>query len=124
MKFVADESVDFQIVSRLRSDGHEVLYIAETLSGASDSSVLAQANRQRAVLLTSDKDFSDLVFRQRLISSGILLLRIAGLSKKSRQRLWQRPLASMVPQCRDIHCPDLNDPSYPAHGLLMVGIGS
>jgi predicted nuclease of predicted toxin-antitoxin system len=82
LKFVADESVDFQIVSRLRSDGHEVFYIAETLSGASDSSVLAQANRQRAVLLTSDKDFGDLVFRQRLISSGILLLRIAGLSQE------------------------------------------
>ena len=57
MKFVADESVDYQIVSRLREDGHEVLYIAETQSGASDDSVLTQANLQKAVLLTSDKDF-------------------------------------------------------------------
>jgi predicted nuclease of predicted toxin-antitoxin system len=84
LKFVADESVDFQIVSRLRSDGHEVLYISETLSGASDNLVLGQANRQSAVLLTADKDFGDLVFRQRLISSGILLLRIAGLSQESK----------------------------------------
>jgi predicted nuclease of predicted toxin-antitoxin system len=84
LKFVADESVDFQIVSRLRTDGHEVLYIAETHSGASDDSVLAQANLQSAVLLTADKDFGDLVFRQRLISSGILLLRIAGLSQDGK----------------------------------------
>ena len=79
MKFVADESVDYQIVTRLREDGHEVIYIAETQSGASDNAVLTKANLQQAVLLTSDKDFGDLVFRQNLVSSGILLLRIAGL---------------------------------------------
>ena len=79
MKFVADESVDYQIVSRLRHDGHVVIYITETQSGASDNSVLNQANLQQAVLLTSDKDFGDLVYRQHLVSSGILRLRIAGL---------------------------------------------
>ena len=84
MKFVADESVDFQIVSRLREDGHEVIYIAETQSGVSDNTVLYQANVQQAVLLTSDKDFGDLVFRQHLVSSGILLLRIAGLPQERK----------------------------------------
>jgi predicted nuclease of predicted toxin-antitoxin system len=62
LKFVADDSVDSQIISRLRSDGHEVLYVAQTLSVASANSVLAQANRQSAVLLTADKDLGDLVF--------------------------------------------------------------
>jgi predicted nuclease of predicted toxin-antitoxin system len=84
LKFVADESVDYQIVSRLREDGHEVIYIAETQSGASDNSVLNQANVQQAVLLTSDKDFGELVFRQHLVSSGILLLRIAGLPQERK----------------------------------------
>ena len=84
MKFVADESIDYQIVSRLREDGHEVLYIAETQSGASDDSVLTQANIQAAVLLTSDKDFGELVFRQHLISSGVVLLRIVGLSQERK----------------------------------------
>ncbi len=84
MKFVADESVDYQIVSRLREDGHEVIYIADTQSGASDNSVLNQANVEQAVLLTSDKDFGDLVFRQHLVSSGILLLRIAGLPQERK----------------------------------------
>jgi predicted nuclease of predicted toxin-antitoxin system len=78
LKFVADESVDFQIVSRLREEGHEVIYIAEAQSGASDNSVLNQANVQQALLLTSDKDFGDLVFRQHRISTGILLIRLAG----------------------------------------------
>jgi predicted nuclease of predicted toxin-antitoxin system len=84
LKFVADESVDYQIVSLLREDGHEVVYIAETQSGALDDAVLTQANLQKAVLLTSDKDFGDLVFRQHLISSGIVLLRIAGLPQERK----------------------------------------
>jgi predicted nuclease of predicted toxin-antitoxin system len=87
LKFVADESVDYQIVSLLRQGGHEVLYIAESQAGASDDSVLAQANLGKAVLLTSDKDFGDLVFRQRLISSGVVLLRIAGLSQERKAEI-------------------------------------
>ena len=84
MKFVADEGVDFQIVSRLREDGHEVIYIAETESGASDNSVLTLANIQQAVLLTCDKDFGELIFRQQRVSSGILLVRIAGLPQERK----------------------------------------
>jgi hypothetical protein len=31
------------------------------------------------VLLTADKDFGELVFRQRLLHSGIVLIRLAGI---------------------------------------------
>lgn len=87
MKFVADESVDYQIVVRLREDGHEVSYVAERDSGISDDVVLAQARREDAILLTSDKDFGELVFRQRLVNNGVLLLRIAGLSQNAKADL-------------------------------------
>lgn len=50
MKFVADESVDYQIVSRLREDGHEVIYIAETQSGASGNSVGLPQERKAAIV--------------------------------------------------------------------------
>jgi len=50
LKFVADESVDYQIVSRLREDGHEVVYIAETQSGASDDSVGLSQERKAAIV--------------------------------------------------------------------------
>ena len=36
MKIVADESVDKQIVERLRDDGHDVLYVAELDPGIGD----------------------------------------------------------------------------------------
>ena len=33
MNFLADEGVDFPVVQRLRSNGHEVLYVAEMAPG-------------------------------------------------------------------------------------------
>ena len=38
------------------------------------------ANQKDAVLLTADKDFGELVFQQRLINQGVILIRLAGLS--------------------------------------------
>lgn len=66
MNFFADESVDRQIVERLRQDGHHVRYVAEMASGLSDDVVLAAANAEAALLLTTDKDFGEMVFRRRL----------------------------------------------------------
>jgi len=40
MKLLADESVDFGIVRRLRNEGFEVVSIAELNSGISDIEVL------------------------------------------------------------------------------------
>lgn len=80
MNFLADESVDRQIVDRLRRDGHAVRYATEMEQGISDDVVLALANEQADVLLTADKDFGELVFRQGRVASGILLVRLAGLS--------------------------------------------
>jgi predicted nuclease of predicted toxin-antitoxin system len=83
MTIVADESVDKQIVERLRQEGYEVLYIAEMEPSISDNTVLQRANEKNALLITSDKDFGELVFRQKLLSSGgIVLLRLSGLSNQ------------------------------------------
>jgi len=80
MNIVADEGVDRCIVVRLRQDGHQVWYVAETAPAMSDDAVLEVANREGALLLTADKDFGEMVFRQHRFSGGIILVRLAGLS--------------------------------------------
>lgn len=44
MKLLADEGVDSAIVTRLRSDGHDVVYVAELSPGITDEAVLELAN--------------------------------------------------------------------------------
>ena len=76
---MADESVDKEIVDRLRADGHNVLYIVEENAGIDDRTVLDRSLQTGTVLLTADKDFGDLIFRQRLLRAGVLLVRLAGV---------------------------------------------
>ncbi|MDW8053949.1 MAG: DUF5615 family PIN-like protein [Anaerolineae bacterium] len=70
MNFLADESIDRQIVDRLRREGHQVWYVAERHTGISDEEVLALSNREEALLLTADKDFGEIVFRKGFTRKG------------------------------------------------------
>ena len=87
MNFLADESVDRQIVDRLRQDDHLVWYVAEMAPGISDDAVLDLANREVALLLTADKDFGELVYRQHRLAPGVVLIRLAGLSPMSKAEI-------------------------------------
>jgi len=80
MNLLADESADQQIVEKLRQQGHDVLSIAEMEPGISDTKVLNRANQHKALLLTSDRDFGELVFRQNRIHQGVILIRLSGMS--------------------------------------------
>ena len=87
MNFMADECVDRLVVERLRKDGHEVEYVADMDPGISDDAVLAAANRTGCILVKTDKDFGELIFRQKRMSSGVVLLRIDGLTSKRKADL-------------------------------------
>ncbi len=80
MKIAADENIDGRLVAALRDAGHDVFWIAESLPSASDAVVLETAREQGALLLTDDLDFGEMVYRQQLAASGVLLTRLAGLS--------------------------------------------
>ena len=90
MKLLADESVDAPIVAQLRQDGHEVASIAEESPGLKDEAVLDRAYRDGIVCLTADKDFGELVYRQRLPHAGVLLLRLTGLSELAKCEIVSR----------------------------------
>jgi len=61
--------------------------------GVSDSTVLTRANDARALSLTEDKDFGELVFRQRRVHAGVLLTRLAGLAAAAKGDLLVQVLA-------------------------------
>ena len=75
-QIVADESVDFSVIRLLRESGISVLAIAEKHSSVTDKEVLKIAVSNKALLLTEDKDFGELVYRFNLQHSGILLIRL------------------------------------------------
>lgn len=76
MKIVADEGIEARLVFGLREAGFTVLYIAELMPSVPDSIVLEFALNGQSILLTRDKDFGDLVFRDKMSHSGIVLVRL------------------------------------------------
>lgn len=97
MNFDADESVDHPIVLRLRQAGHTIWAVVEMAPGISDTVVLNIANQQNAILITGDKDFGELVFRDKRCTLGIILLRLAGLSAIEKAEL----VTSVIAQHHD-----------------------
>ena len=93
MRILADESVDFPIVERLRELGHDVLFVAEISPGIPDTHVLHMAVEEDALLLTADKDFGELVFRQRRLMKGVILIRLAGLSPQQKAEIVSQAMA-------------------------------
>lgn len=87
MKLVLDESLEKQIADALKNEGYKVCYILDMERGINDEKVLETANSSNALLITADKDFGELVFRKKMISSGIILLRLFGLSNHEKAAL-------------------------------------
>lgn len=67
MNFLADESVDRQIVMRLRQEGHHVAYVAEMEPGIDDEIVLKKAFEKQAVLLKACRSSIDRRRKWRII---------------------------------------------------------
>jgi predicted nuclease of predicted toxin-antitoxin system len=80
MRFLADENVSRLVIERLRGAGFDVMSIAETRPGTSDSEILEIADREDRILITEDRDFGELVLRQRLAVRGMILLELDRLS--------------------------------------------
>ncbi len=76
MRWLIDECVDAALAARLREAGHDVVYMSDIAPRATDVEVLKRADDEGRLLLTEDKDFGDLVFRQARTIPGIVLLRI------------------------------------------------
>ncbi len=76
MKFLADESIERRVLVALRQEGYDASAIEEDSPGVDDEKVLGEAESQRRVLLTNDKDFAELAFLQRKAKRGIVLLRL------------------------------------------------
>jgi predicted nuclease of predicted toxin-antitoxin system len=89
MKLLADEDVDGAMVAWLRDQGHDVFYAAESAREVPDEELLRRAHREARVLITGDRDFGELVYRQRMVSAGVVLMRLRAQNQYERVKLLQ-----------------------------------
>lgn len=60
----------------LEENGVELVSISGVSPGVSDELVIEYANQLKGVIVTFDKDFGGLIFRERRLVTGLMLLRL------------------------------------------------
>lgn len=92
MKFLADENIGLRVVKPLRNQGFDVQSIIEIQPGAVDTQVLSLANKGNRIIITTDKDFGELVYAQKLVHQGVILLRLRDESSENKLKILKNVL--------------------------------
>lgn len=76
MRFLVDECTGPAVAQWLRLQNHDVISVFDEIRGADDRNVIQKAFEQNRILITNDKDFVELVFREKRPHKGVILLRL------------------------------------------------
>ena len=101
MRFLVDENGGLVVPNWLRSQGHEVFSVYESARGIDDDEVIQKAFDENWILITSDKDFGEKVFREHRPHRGVILLRIENERSANKIALLQKLLAEYPEQLSD-----------------------
>jgi len=87
MKFLTDVNASGILAYWLKELGHDVVRVADKDARMSDDDVLQWAVKEHRILVTTDNDFEEMVWRQGKPHCGIL--RLENLPRQERRKLLQ-----------------------------------
>lgn len=78
MDFLANENFPVYSLRLLRNAGHNVASIIEDTPGINDCAVLMQACKEKRIILTFDRDYGELIYRNKSVTPvGVIYFRFA-----------------------------------------------
>jgi len=92
MRFLVDENSGPILVKWLRDNGHDVFSIYEQARGLDDIAVIEKAFIENRILITNDKDFGGIIFREHRPHKGVILLRLEDERGKNKVAAIERVL--------------------------------
>jgi predicted nuclease of predicted toxin-antitoxin system len=92
VKFIGDVNVEKPIIDYLLANGYNTKWIPDLDRRMVDEKLLELASREKRILVTNDKDFGELTFRQKRVSAGIVLFRVKGQNSRDKVRLLRKLL--------------------------------
>lgn len=85
MKFLIDVNASGAVVDRLISLGHDVIEVAAKDPRMKDEDILCWANDEQRIVVTTDHDFEEMIWREGKRHCG--LLRLENLPRAERMAL-------------------------------------
>lgn len=98
MRFLVDECTGPRVAAWLREQGHEVFSVYDESPGLADFEVLEKAAEEGWILVTNDRDFGELVFRERRRHHGVILLRLQDERSSNKIATLARLLEGFAPE--------------------------
>ena len=92
MKFIADVNIEKPVIDYLAEAGYDIKWIPDYDCEISDEALLRMARSEKRILITNDKDFGELIFLQKRLSSGIILFRVKGQRTEEKVKLMKKLL--------------------------------
>lgn len=77
-RFLADVNVEKKVIEFLVNRGFDVKWLPDFDAALSDEALLGIGRNEKRILITNDKDFGELVFLQKKLTTGIVLIRVKG----------------------------------------------
>lgn len=87
IQFLADENVEWSIVTWMRAANYDVLAVKEIFPGAEDDRVLKFSVKEQRILITNDMDFGGMIFHQQKNSPGVILMRFSQESSEKKKEV-------------------------------------
>jgi len=95
-RFIADENVPKESVDLLKKNGIDIVSVTDFAFGISDEAILDLAYKNARIVITFDKDFGQLIFKQKRKTKGLILLRFTPQSPQHIAKRIQQVLATNI----------------------------
>jgi len=92
MRFLVDECTGSKVAEWLRDANYEVFSVFDQARGMTDDDILAKACTENWILITNDKDFGEMVFRERRTHHGVVFMRLDDERATNKIEVLQRLL--------------------------------
>ena len=92
MRFLTDVNASGALAQWLQDMGHDVIQVADRDVGLPDDEILRWAVQEQRIIVTTDKDFEEMIWRQGKPHSGVL--RLENLPRAERRALLEDVLAN------------------------------
>jgi predicted nuclease of predicted toxin-antitoxin system len=96
MQFIADENIPRETVDLLKKNGVDIVSVIDIAPGLSDEEILDLANKKGRITITFDRDFGQLIFKQKRKTKGLILLRLIPESPQQIAKRIQQALATKI----------------------------
>ena len=101
MRFLVDECTGPAVAQWLRAQGHEVFSVYDEAPGSTDDELLDRAHSENWIVITNDKDFGDMIFRERKPHHGVIFLRLQDERPVAKINALDRLLSRFADQIAD-----------------------